>query len=131
MAYQSKLETHYRNLCEIYQIEYNNQIEVAEALMVLHGISVEMMSECLNYAIKNKGHNQQSKKSKNRVEIMMSKLKLLSSIQSDNYALNLINKKNIANLNRLRAKVAEYEKFYQEQKILINENLNVSPEKIT
>jgi len=130
MAYQSKEEKHYRNLSEIYQIEYNNQIEVAECLMVVQGISVEMLSDCLQFANKKGGHTIESQKSYDRVKLLLSKLNLLSSIQSDNYALKLINRKNSDKIIRMQKKLIEYERIYNEQKLLLEEKLSLTPEKI-
>ena len=103
----SKAERHFRDLSEIYQFAYNEQITVAKSIMTLQGVFTEMYSELIKYQQKG-GKNENAEI---RLKTAIDHLQILSSLQTDNYILkHNIKKVNIAN-QKLHSKVNELEEF--------------------
>lgn len=92
MAFESKLERHYRNLSEIYRANYEFSIQIAEALMTIQGVTTEMISDLMSYYDRN-GATETFTRSMNRILIMEKKMGELSEINTENYTLTLINRR--------------------------------------
>lgn len=90
--FESKLERHYRNLSEIYRVNYEFSIQIAEALMTIQGVTTEMISDLMAYHERN-GATETFTRSMNRILIMEKKLGELSEINTENYTLTLINRR--------------------------------------
>lgn len=102
----TKEENYYRNLSEVYQLNYNDMIEVAEALMTIQGISVSMYSDLIAFAQKN-GKNATYNKAERRLKLLMKNICILSDIQSANYALRLANRRLVSQVQLLENELRE------------------------
>lgn len=107
MANQN-LERHYRSLSECYRVNYEFSVEVAEALMSIQGVTTEMISDLMAYHERN-GSTENFQRSMNRILLMESKLGRLSEINTENYTLNLVNRRLSKRNIYLEARVVELE----------------------
>jgi hypothetical protein len=101
-------ERHYRDLSELYRVNYEFSVEVAEALMSIQGVTTEMISDLMAYHERN-GSTENFQRSMNRILLMESKLGRLSEINTENYTLNLVNRRLSKRNLYLEARVVELE----------------------
>ena len=101
-------ERHYRDLSELYRVNYEFSVEVAEALMSIQGVTTEMISDLMAYHERN-GSTENFQRSMNRILLMESKLGRLSGINTENYTLNLVNRRLSKRNLYLEARVVELE----------------------
>lgn len=110
------LERHYKNLSEVWEFSYKDQTQVAEALMILQGCLIEMHSDIISFEQKNGSKSTQ--KSKDRLILLTEKIQLISSIQSDNYALKHHNKKLVMANQNLANRINEMIRLNKEAESL-------------
>jgi hypothetical protein len=101
-------ERHYRDLSELDRVNYEFSVEVAEALMSIQGVTTEMISDLMAYHERN-GSTENFQRSMNRILLMESKLGRLSEINTENYTLNLVNRRLSKRNLYLEARVVELE----------------------
>lgn len=106
------LERHYKLLSEVWQFEYHDSTKISLAIMIMHGVLVEMHSEVIQFEIKH-GGSEKTTKSYNRLLVLERQIEQISKVQDDFFAMRFAYKElNNENL-RLKNIIFEMEKSNQ------------------
>jgi capsule polysaccharide export protein KpsE/RkpR len=92
-----KERDYYKGLAGMYQLTYDDDTAIHQAIIILQGIWVELQGDLLQFKIKN-GLSDRVNKSQARLNLMGNQFKILSAIQTSNIALK-------ANLRDAEAKI--------------------------
>lgn len=90
-----KERDYYKGLAGMYQLTYDDDTAVSDAVITLQGIYVELQSDLLQFKVKN-GNSERVEKSQKRLSLMLDSIDILSKIQTSNIAL----KSHLRNLER-------------------------------
>lgn len=77
---------YYKGLAGMYQLTYDDDMQVHQCIMLLQGIYVELQSDLLQFKQKN-GHSDRVSKSQRRLDLLHDQLDTLSKIQTSNVIL--------------------------------------------
>jgi GTP-sensing pleiotropic transcriptional regulator CodY len=102
-------EKHYIQLSEIYLLKYQEMVKPQKDIMVAKGIIVEMMSELLQFSMKNP-ENEKAKKSQERLDSFMDIINLFSQIADNNYQISLLYQNQIRQSIKLKETINQLQK---------------------
>jgi len=77
---------YYKGLAGMYQLVYDSQIEVSDAIMTMKGIWVEMRSDIMKHE-QSKGESEHTIRAKKRLDTLMAQFERVAKVQSDSYTL--------------------------------------------
>jgi len=107
------LERHYKLLSEVWSYHYEDQTRVSKAIMVMHGVLVEMHSEVIQFEKKH-GRSEKLAKSYDRLEVLELQLKEISTVQDDYYRIKMHSKGVILENMQLREEISRLNKLAKE-----------------
>lgn len=108
------LERHYKLLSEVWSHEYDDQVQVSKAIMIMHGCLVEMHSEVIKFEIKH--GTERSTPAYNRLKILEDQLAIISKVQDDYYRIKYNHKRLLNDNEKLKSIILEMEKSIQLKK---------------
>lgn len=85
----NKIAQRYKNLAEVYMVEYQDYLKPSKKIMVAMGVIVEMMSDLALYHTK-KPKNDKSKQQEERLQVLMTIINEFSVISDRNNQIRLI-----------------------------------------
>jgi len=113
------LERHYKLLSEVWQFEYHDSTKISLAIMIMHGVLVEMHSEVIQFEIKH-GGSEKTTKSYNRLLVLEKQLDEISRVQDDFFAMRFAFKKIAKENYELKVKLGIEQKIQKEANELNN-----------